>query len=51
MKPTEEELAAQVENEDRRLARVVEDTVNERFRQLSEKLDRALQSIESKANE
>ena len=51
MKPTDEELAAKIQSEDRRLARVVEDTVNERFRQLSEKLDRALQSIESKGGE
>ncbi len=51
MRPTDEELAAQIQSEDRRLARVVEDTVNERFRQLSEKIDRALQTIESKANE
>jgi voltage-gated potassium channel len=51
MRPTEEELAAQIEAEDRRLARVVEDTVNERFRQLDEKLDLTIQRLEAKGTD
>jgi voltage-gated potassium channel len=51
MRPTEEELALKIEDEDRRLARVVEETVNERFRELSTKIDSAIQRLEAKGAE
>jgi voltage-gated potassium channel len=51
MRPTEEELAKQIEEEDRRLARVVEGTVNQRFQQLSEKIDAAITRLEARGTE
>jgi len=47
MKPTEEELAAQNRADDERLARIVEQSVIDRLRPISEKLDRALAAIEA----
>jgi len=49
MKPTDEELAAEIEAQDRRTAHVVEATVNERFRELSEKIDRLLAAAEKRS--
>ena len=47
MRPTEEELAAQHRADDERLARIVEQSVIDRLRPISEKLDRALAAIEA----
>jgi voltage-gated potassium channel len=47
MRPTEQELAEQHRADDERLARVVEQTVIDRLRPISEKLDRALSLIEA----
>jgi voltage-gated potassium channel len=51
MKPTQEELAAEIEAQDRRTARVVEATVNDRFHELSEKIDRLLAATEQRSQE
>jgi voltage-gated potassium channel len=48
MRPTEEELAAQHRADDERLARVVEQSVADHVRPLSEKLDHALGLLEAK---
>jgi voltage-gated potassium channel len=47
MRPTEEELAAQNRADDERLARIVEQSVIDRLRPISEKLDRALAALEA----
>jgi voltage-gated potassium channel len=49
MRPTEEELAEQHRSDDERLARIVEQTVLDRLKPISEKLDRALGLIEASA--
>jgi hypothetical protein len=47
MRPTEEELAQQHRADDERLARIVEQTVIDGLRPISEKLDRALGLLET----
>jgi voltage-gated potassium channel len=48
MRPTEEELAAQQRADDERLTRIIEQTVIDRLRPIGEKLDRALELIETR---
>jgi voltage-gated potassium channel len=47
MRPTEEELAAQQRADDERLTRIIEQTVIDRLRPIGEKLDRALEMIDT----